>query len=74
MYGITKEEFDAKVTKQSNLCAACKTALPTDLDHNHSTGQNRGVLCGDCNRGLGLFKDSPERLRNAADYLVEWQQ
>lgn len=44
------------------------------VDHCHTTGQVRGVLCENCNKGLGLFKDSPERLLSAARYLLRFQE
>jgi hypothetical protein len=49
-------------------CAICKR-VGNHLDHDHTTGAVRGLLCGDCNRGIGLFHDDPECLRVAADYL-----
>jgi hypothetical protein len=45
------------------------TRKATDADHNHTTGKFRGWICGQCNRGLGLFKDDVEHLRGAIKYL-----
>jgi formate dehydrogenase maturation protein FdhE len=45
--------------------------LRADLDHDHDTQQFRGWLCSHCNRGLGHFRDSPERLQKAITYLKE---
>lgn len=39
------------------------------LDHCHATGVNRGMLCNNCNRALGYFKDDPERMERAIVYL-----
>lgn len=65
--------------EQDGKCAICKTpglmygeGTPKEtlaLDHNHATGQLRQLLCIKCNRGLGLFMDDPELLREAARYL-----
>jgi hypothetical protein len=73
-YNISLEEYDAKLEKQHYCCALCgktqeeeKSALC--VDHNHETGQIRDLLCRVCNRALGLFKDDPELLRKAAEYL-----
>jgi hypothetical protein len=56
---------------QKGFCAICgrERNRPLDLDHNHKTGEPRGLLCRSCNNGLGLFEDDPKRLRAAADYL-----
>lgn len=76
-YGITKEQYEALYNEQEGCCAICskefeevKYKVPS-IDHNHSTGRVRGMLCGNCNRGLGSFKDSLEYLANAMAYLNE---
>lgn len=73
-YNISLEEYNSKLEKQKYCCALCgktqeeeKSALC--VDHNHETGQIRDLLCRVCNRALGLFKDDPELLKRAADYL-----
>ena len=50
-------------------CAICLTHTSLVSDHHHTTGLNRGRLCGTCNAGLGFFKDSPTLCRAAAAYL-----
>jgi hypothetical protein len=61
------------VENQNGLCEICQRALPEGkhrhVDHDHDSGIVRAVLCKDHNIGLGLFQDSPELLRAAADYL-----
>ena len=71
LYGITKEEADAKLLAQSGLCPICKGPAK-HLDHDHRTGAVRSFLCRRCNTGLGCFKDDPTVLRKAADYLEKW--
>lgn len=61
------------VSRQNGLCAICKRKFDTDnhpeLDHCHKSGLCRAVLCGTCNCGLGLFKDSTGNLLAALAYL-----
>lgn len=74
-YGITIEQYYAILDHQGGGCAICNRKLKTKkyaVDHNHKTGEVRGLLCGPCNnRILGSARDSPEILRRAADYLEE---
>jgi hypothetical protein len=51
-------------------CNECGSADNLHLDHNHTTGKVRGVLCSRCNVGVGQFLDDPMRLMAAADYLI----
>lgn len=74
-YKLTMEEFQALLAKQSEVCAICKTdnwggrSNNPHVDHDHLSGEVRGLLCTNCNVGLGRFKDSSTFLRSAADYL-----
>lgn len=58
---------------QQYVCLICLGADATGrrlaVDHDHTTGKVRGLLCGACNTALGKMRDSPEQLRRAADYL-----
>jgi hypothetical protein len=72
-YNITLEEYLIQALAQQGLCAICHQ-LPVDdeklcVDHDHETGEFRGLLCRTCNAALGLFKEDPCRLRLAANYL-----
>jgi hypothetical protein len=72
-YGITLIDFDALLEKQGGGCAICgKTEFNgrgAYVDHDHETGMVRGILCVNCNTGMGMFKDSIENMRNAIMYL-----
>lgn len=71
-YGITLEFYRGLLASQNGVCAIC---LKVDdyyslaVDHNHETGNVRGLLCSNCNLALGKFKDSPDLLRKAGEYL-----
>lgn len=75
-YGITPEEYDEMLARQSGKCAICASSDPRNrwgrfaVDHCHDTGVVRGLLCGPCNTGVGQFGDDPLRLRAAAKYLT----
>ena len=62
-----KEMFD----KLDGRCMICGEQLRLVIDHNHHTGELRGLLCYSHNAGLGMFQDSPELLEKAANYLRE---
>lgn len=72
-YGLTHEQYEERRRAQGGLCAICSRP-PADgdrlhVDHCHASTVVRGLLCGSCNRGLGLFGDQPGRLEKAAAYL-----
>lgn len=69
-YGITAAEADEMLVSQGGACAICRTAPAAHVDHDHATGAVRALLCSNCNGGLGQFKDDPEVLREAADYVA----
>ncbi|GAA3239677.1 endonuclease VII domain-containing protein [Nonomuraea helvata] len=68
-YGITEDDFERMLARQGGLCAVCKVVPGTFVDHSHETGQVRGILCFNCNNGLGHFGDSLVLLESAALYL-----
>lgn len=74
-YGITLEEYEVLLEQQHNKCFICDTehadSKPLYVDHCHKTGTVRKLLCQHCNTGLGMFRDNPELLTKAADYLKE---
>jgi Recombination endonuclease VII len=70
-YGIGASEFDQLVSDQGGVCPICTQPDPEHVDHDHATGRVRGILCFNCNGGLGQFGDDAERLVRAQLYL-EW--
>lgn len=73
-YGLTPETFDEMLYQQGGICKICKKPLvqgrDLHVDHDHETGAVRGLLCNNCNVGLGAFRDSPDLLTAATQYLV----
>ena len=70
MYGVSIEEIRERYSQQEGICPICREHFEKlDVDHDHSTGRIRGLLCGNCNRALGILKDDPERLIRAIEYL-----
>lgn len=79
--GMTREQFEALLLSQGGVCAICKEPeamnrrIAVDHDHACCPGKDscgeciRGLLCGNCNNGIGRFKDSPELLARAIQYL-----
>jgi hypothetical protein len=71
-YGMTVQAFDEMMAKQEGRCAICRTKIKGKrlcVDHEHASGEIRGLLCGHCNLALGKFNDDPTRFRAAANYL-----
>jgi hypothetical protein len=77
---MTNEDYYSLLAEQNGVCKICGSDDPLmkssfsgerrfSIDHCHTTGVVRGLLCANCNNGLGRFKDNPEWLRNAARYL-----
>ena len=82
MYGITLAEYNKLVTTQCGSCAICGVVPCEDpeagrnqkclhVDHDHETGEIRGLLCSDCNRGIGFLKEDSEMLMCAALYMTD---
>ncbi|MCO8270100.1 endonuclease VII domain-containing protein [Actinoplanes sp. TRM 88003] len=75
-YGIGQVEFDDLLWRQGNVCAICRAPDPQHVDHDHRTGAVRGILCFNCNGGLGQFRDNQHYLAGAIEYLkgTTWQR
>jgi hypothetical protein len=81
-FGVGLEYFNKKYREQNGVCAGCGkpettflrgTLLSLAIDHNHKTGQLRGLLCMRCNLGLGSLDDSIETLENLIVYLKKYK-
>jgi hypothetical protein len=73
-YGMTEADYEALLSTQGGTCAICRTP-PTGgrrlhVDHDHEDGAVRGLLCSNCNRGIGYLRDDVANLLAAANYLV----
>lgn len=77
-FGLTRAQYEEMLESQGGVCAICgdpETRMRNDavqelcVDHCHVSGSIRGLLCGHCNQGLGHFRDIPDRMRAAADYI-----
>jgi hypothetical protein len=76
-YGLEPENKQALLEKQNYGCAICGYKFgqkkgDIKVDHCHTKGNVRGLLCGKCNRGLGLFYDNLDLLEKAKDYLIKY--
>ena len=75
-YKISLEQYQQMFDDQQGCCKICRRHQSEfkrrlGVDHCHKTGDVRGILCDDCNRGLGSYKDSEELLLSAIKYLAE---
>lgn len=72
VYGITVEQYDALLEKQGGVCTRCKQPpgqLRLAVDHNHETGEVRGLLCGPCNTFIGRLEANMHMLDNDLAYI-----
>lgn len=73
-FGITLDDYNAMLEKQNGGCAICSGTNKTKklaVDHDHTTGKVRALLCDKCNRGIGLFDENQDRLYKVIEYLRE---
>jgi hypothetical protein len=73
-FDLTLDQYDILFRAQDGKCAICdapqeQLTCALAVDHDHATGEIRGLLCGPCNKGLGLFRDNPAYLLSAIQYL-----
>lgn len=79
-YGITSQEYKELESSQSGVCAICWGKdrdcrnRPLSVDHDHSTGKVRGLLCGHCNKALGLLNDNLSTVEKAFRYMEKHYQ
>jgi Recombination endonuclease VII len=78
-HGLTRADYERMIAAQDGRCAICRSSTPLGrgrwhIDHDHVTGQVRGLLCNNCNRGIGYFGDDPEVIAAAARYVAEARQ
>jgi len=69
-YGISQVEYDRLSDRQGGRCGICRRDAALHVDHDHESGQVRGLLCHPCNTALGLFGEDPERLLAAAEWIA----
>lgn len=78
-YGISLSDYNRMLVDQDGKCAACGTTevrngkTRFDIDHNHETGEVRGLLCGHCNRALGMLADSVDRATMLLTYIMSFE-
>jgi len=81
-YGMHLEEFEEMFVAQDGVCAVCGNpefqirrgqVKSLDVDHDHDTGDVRGLLCSPCNAALGLLQEDPARIQSLLTYIESWQ-
>jgi hypothetical protein len=75
-FGITHEDYlDLKGSDECFICdKPCKTGRHLAIDHDHKLGHIRGLLCSNCNRGLGMFQDNLDLLVKATQYMTNYKE
>ncbi len=80
-YGISLDEYQQKLENQNYSCKICGSKVAQEsnpdrnfaVDHCHTTGKVRGLLCIKCNTGLGMFKDNSDLIIAAYNYIKEYE-
>jgi hypothetical protein len=77
LYGISLPQYEKLLRLQDGVCAICarppRGKRPLDVDHDHESGRVRGLLCGNCNRAIGLLDEKPELFDRAKEYVVRFK-
>lgn len=75
-FGLTESEYYKMAEEHKNVCAICYKSDDTllSVDHCHTTGKIRGLLCKKCNLAIGHFEDQIDRLKSAIKYLEKYQE
>jgi hypothetical protein len=73
-YNLTEEQVSALVENRNGVCKVCSLFLPLVVDHCHTTGKVRGLICSSCNSVLGYAKDNKKTLENAIKYLEDFYE
>ena len=72
-FGINKAKYEEMLQAQAGVCAICQQICAKNtrlsIDHHHDTGKVRGLLCNNCNTGIGLLKDDSKIIASAASYV-----
>ena len=76
VFNLSIDDYNSILDSQNNCCAICQLYFKEysrrpAIDHDHSTGKVRGLLCHNCNTALGSFYDNPEYLARAREYLIK---
>lgn len=69
LYGLSEQEYQNMLLAQDNKCAACHDATKLVVDHCHTTGKIRGLLCRKCNTALGQLDDSKDKVVSLLEYI-----
>jgi len=69
-YNLTQTEYD-QLKESTPHCPICGSEEPLVIDHDHSTGKVRGLICQPCNKALGFFRDNTQSMKNAIKYLEQ---
>ena len=70
-YGISPEQYDEMIKSQEAKCLICEKNRKLVIDHNHKTGEVRGLLCNQCNAGIGYFYENPSIMKKAIKYVIK---